>query len=71
MNFIFYINMILVVLLWLTTWYLLSEALQYVIRIFKLKSVTLFYLIIFIITIFLLYLINGDDYINIIQSIGL
>lgn len=71
MNFIFYINMILVVLLWLTTWYILSEALQYVIRIFKLKSVTLFYLIIFIITIFLLYLVNGDDYINIIQSTGL
>ena len=71
MNFIFYINMILVVLLWLTSWYILSEALQYVIRIFKLKSVTLFYLIIFIITIFLLYLINGDDYINIIQSTGL
>lgn len=71
MNFIFYINMILVVLLWLTSWYILSEALQYVIRIFKLKSITLFYLIIFIITIFLLYLINGDDYINIIQSTGL
>jgi len=71
MNIIFYVNMLLVLLLWTTSWYLLDTMLQYMTKIFKIKSITVFYLIMFIFTIFLLYLVNGNDYKNIIQSTGL
>ena len=71
MNIIFYINIILLVLLWLTVWYMLDDILQFVIRIFKIKSLTLFYLIIFIFTIYLLYVVNGNNFKNIILSTGL
>lgn len=71
MSVIFFINASLLLLLWITSWYIVDSALVYIAEIFNIKSVISVYVIAFILSLVLLYLVNGDNFKEIIQSSGL